>query len=135
MPAEDVSEGLNFGKLLGEPLAFATADSAPGGQRVGGGREVAALTPVAKFGATVELELLQGMLVPLDAVDPFLTVFDGGGAQVPHAVVHGDVEPQLVKLVWPYFGLAYAHGAPAAVLGFTRSLVVYEVSVSERDEP
>ena len=79
MPAEDISEGLNFGQLLGETLALPTANSAPGGQRVGGSREVAALTSVAEFSAdaAVELELLQGMLVSLDAVDPFLTVLDG----------------------------------------------------------
>ena len=92
---------------------------------------------MTKFGggASVELELLQGMLVSLDAVDPFLTVLDGGSPQVPHAVVHGDVEPVLVKLVWPHFGFAYAHGPPAAILCFPRSLVVNEVSISERNEP
>ena len=136
LPAEDVSEGLNFGKFLSESLAFATTDPAPSRQRVGGSREVAALTPVTNFGSiTVELELLQGVLVSLDAVDPFLTVLHGGSPQVPHAVVHGDVEPELVKLVWPHFGLPYTDGAPAAVLRFARSLVVDEVSISERDEP
>ena len=79
LPAEDVSEGLNFGKFLSESLAFATTDPAPSRQRVGGSREVAALTPVTNFGSiTVELELLQGMLVSLDSVDPLLAVLDRG---------------------------------------------------------
>ena len=79
LPAEDVSEGLNFGKFLRESLSFAATDPAPGGKRVGGSREVAALTPVTNFGGiTVELELLQGVLVSLDAVDPLLAVLDRG---------------------------------------------------------
>ena len=79
LPAEDVSEGLNFGKFLSESLAFAATDPAPSRQRVGGSREVAALTPVTNFGSiTVELELLQGVLVSLDAVDPLLAVLYRG---------------------------------------------------------
>lgn len=37
--------------------------------------------------------------VQLDGVDPLVPVLGVLGAQVPHAVVHADVQPALVKLV------------------------------------